>query len=343
MNDTDRRVREAFDNVVLPETVRARTLAALEERRAVEEPCEPSRKTSFSPRVVASKPRWSRAITALAACLVFMALCFGGARLYFDETAYVGIDINPSLELRLNRFDIVVSTAAFNEEGQALIDAVPLVGKRYETAVADLTSNASFAPYLNEEAYMEINVVTNNDRQAEELQVQSNACLVSLPCNGESARIDEGTHAAAAASGMGVGRYQAAQQLIALDPSMTLEECAGMSMRELRNRIEAAGGDVSDSAGNGMGNGSGNGSGSGSSSGMGNGSGAGSGSGGGDGSGNGAGGGMGNGAGSGSGSGNGAGNGMGNGTGNGSGMGAGRNDSGGGGNGMGSGARGGNG
>lgn len=38
---------------------------------------------------------------------------------------------------------------------------------------------------------------------------------------------------------MGVARYRAAQELLALDPSLTLDDCASMTMRELRDRIAA--------------------------------------------------------------------------------------------------------
>lgn len=52
-------------------------------------------------------------------------------------------------------------------------------------------------------------------------------------------RADSATRDAAAAAGLGVGRYQAAQELMSLDPSYTLEECVSMTMRQLRDRIDA--------------------------------------------------------------------------------------------------------
>ena len=38
---------------------------------------------------------------------------------------------------------------------------------------------------------------------------------------------------------MGCGRYIAAVELSTLDPNVTVDDCHGMSMREIRNRIDA--------------------------------------------------------------------------------------------------------
>ena len=48
---------------------------------------------------------------------------------------------------------------------------------------------------------------------------------------------------AAHEAGLSYGKYQAFLALQALDPSVTAEEVQGMTMRELRDRIAALGGD----------------------------------------------------------------------------------------------------
>ena len=45
--------------------------------------------------------------------------------------------------------------------------------------------------------------------------------------------------AEAQALGLPLGKYHAYEELHALDPSITPEEAAGMTMRELRDRIDA--------------------------------------------------------------------------------------------------------
>ena len=183
--------------------------------------------------------KWRRAAIALAACLVLAAVGLIGSRLYFEETAFVGIDVNPSIELGINRFDIVVSAKAYNEDGEALLRDVSVTGKPYDSAVATLTSSTAFAPYLESDAYIAISVASNDAGQSDTLRTQSDACLRSLPCEGSCHTVDAETRAAASAAGMGAGRYQAALRLLELDGSLTLEDCASMSMHELRSRIAA--------------------------------------------------------------------------------------------------------
>ena len=236
MSDLENRVREAFDEVELPPEVRVRTLAAIDAMAKPE--AAPSPKP-FAPRIV----KWRRAAVALAACLALAAVGLIGTRLYFEETAFVGIEVNPSIELGINRFDIVVSAKAYNADGEALLRDVSVTGRRYGDAVATLTSSAAFAPYLESDAFVAISVASNDAGQSDTLRAQSDACLRDLPCEGSCHMVDAETRAAASAAGMGAGRYQAALRLLELDNSLTLEDCAAMSMHELRSRIAALEGD----------------------------------------------------------------------------------------------------
>ena len=101
---TEQRMKAAFDTVHADEELKQRTRDYL--ARTIYK-----KKRRVHPAV--------RALPALAACLL-LTLCLGGGYLYFVPTAYISVDINPSLELRVNRFDRVVDVEAYNEDGQAL-------------------------------------------------------------------------------------------------------------------------------------------------------------------------------------------------------------------------------
>ena len=70
-------------------------------------------------RRVSRPARGWRALAA-ASCLLIVLLL--GGWLYLAPTAYISVDINPSLELYVNRFDQVVSAKGYNQAGQALAD-----------------------------------------------------------------------------------------------------------------------------------------------------------------------------------------------------------------------------
>ena len=82
---------------------------------------------------VSKKPRKSGLIAAAACFLLFVT---GGAGYASTITpySYVTLDVNPSIEYTLNRYDQVVSIDCVNDEGQEIIDAVS----------EDMTSKVSF-------------------------------------------------------------------------------------------------------------------------------------------------------------------------------------------------------
>ena len=149
MNDLDTRVRQAFDDVTVPDDVKRSALTyiacvaeAAEQQVASAAPAAipavpaPSSSPERAPR---KRPRarfvsLRRAVAAVAACLVLAVVGFGGFA-YAQPTTYVGIDVNPSIELGVNRFGIVVQAEAFNDDGRALLDAVSLTGRGYADAL----------------------------------------------------------------------------------------------------------------------------------------------------------------------------------------------------------------
>lgn len=243
MSYLDQRVREAFDEVKVPESVKNQTLACIEAARCAAEAPVPAPVGSSSEKEPSPRSRFRahgvRRAAALAACFVLAVACLSGYRLYAEPTAYVGIDVNPSLELSVNRFGLVVEARALNEDGRAVLDSVSLENRPYASALEALTESEGFAPYIQETSFVEVSVTSGDNRQAESLRAESDAQLAALPCAGACAVVSEGDRAAAADAGMGVGRYRAALELMEYDPNVTLEACLKMSMRELRDRIEA--------------------------------------------------------------------------------------------------------
>lgn len=241
MTELDERVRQAFDDVTVPDDVKRRALTYIVGNADSSEyslaPFEVS-VGAADKRVRTRMLTFRRAVAALAACLV-LALAGIGGFAYAQPTAYVGIDVNPSIELGVNRFGIVVEAEALNGDGEALLDAVSLTGQAYADALSNLTQSEAFSPYAQEDSYLEISVTSDDGRQAEDIRRQSDACLSALPCRGSCHAVDGETRSAAASAGMGVNRYRAALELIELDPSVTLEECSNLTMRELRDRIAA--------------------------------------------------------------------------------------------------------
>lgn len=291
MSISEKRLKEAFDEVRMPSTLKDETLQKIEGHR-IEGHVSKKRPVVFT----------RRAGFALAACLVMGVLGFGGFQAYSVETAVVGIELNPSIELGLNRFDTVIDARALNDDGVYVLENVSVVGKSYDEAMAAITQSEAFLSYVKDDSFVDVYVICDNESQSANLLSSGQREVSALPCEGICHSASAQEHADAAEHGMGLGRYEAALILMELDPSVTIEECATMSMKELRLRIAEL--DPSnDFSAHGGGNGAGVGNGAGHGGGMGAGNGAGDGNG--NGAGSGAGGGSGNGAGSGNGNGGG--------------------------------------
>lgn len=170
------------------------------------------------------------------ACLLFVLL--GGSWLYFTPTTEISIDINPSIELGINRFDRVVCVSAFNEDGQALADSLDVKYKNYTQAIEQLLNDESVTALLSSGEVMAITVVGPDRQQSAKLLSGVETCTAgqsNIDCY--SARPEEAV--AAHEAGLSCGKYRAFLELQRLDPGITPEAVQGMTMREIQDLIES--------------------------------------------------------------------------------------------------------
>lgn len=197
-------------------------------------------------------------IAAIAACLALVACLIGGAVDFLRPVAYVGIDVNPSVELTLNRFDIVVGTHALNDDGQRALDEAPCMWRPFDDAARDL--DGAMRAIAGEGAVVEVSIDCDNEGRYAALAAQSNNCF---GCNGEAHcnRTSAEERQAAHDSGMGVAKYRAYQALQEAGVDISAEKCASMSMRQLRDLLVENGIDENEEKDEhaGMGNGQGGG------------------------------------------------------------------------------------
>lgn len=185
-----------------------------------------------------SKKRKSKKLAfAAAACLLLLLSAFGGFRWYSTETAYVNIDLNPSLELGINRFDTVVSARALNAEGQDVLDQVDAVGLSYSEALDAILENEVFLTYIYDDSFIELNVACSSEEQRTILCEVGEFKIGDMPCGGMCTGMDYEVRQEALEKGMGLGKYRESLTLLELDPSLDFDDCKSMSMRQLRDRI----------------------------------------------------------------------------------------------------------
>ena len=254
-----------------------------------------------------TRPHTARRFVTAFACLALVVAGGTGYWAYFSPTCAISIDINPSVELGVNRFDKVVSVEGIGDDGEALAETLDIRFLDYADALDALLADPTVEGYLSQDEVLSIAVAGENEAQADAILAQAETCAAgtrNVYCHAADSAELEHAHEA----GLSFGKYQTFLILQSLDPSVTAEDVQELTMRELHDRIAALDPDAALTLSGGYGHGSG----AGNSYGAGNGTGTPSGNGAGNGNGTGQGAGAGNGAGNGAGSGSGNGNGSGN-------------------------------
>lgn len=192
------------------------------------------KKTQGYTRIKATKHRYYRYIAACA-CLLFVLA--GGGWLYFTPTTKISIDINPSIELSVNRFGQVVSVNGYNDDGQELRNMLDIKFKNYVDAFNQILRNESIAILLSNNEIMEITVTGKDSTQSSEILSKIKVCTAeqrNTYCYFASAEALEAAHEA----GLSYGKYKAFLEIQLLAPEITPEEIRGMTMREIRDFID---------------------------------------------------------------------------------------------------------
>lgn len=176
-----------------------------------------------------------RAKIALAACAVLIALGIGGgAYAYQTPIAYVGIDINPSIELGVNYFDRVVSAEGVNADGQDILSETNVVGMSYEEALASLNDSLANKGYLTADAAVAVTVMCDDDSRCSNLEETSQRCFSSAGQAVHCSRATSTEHHEAHESGLGMGKYLAWRSLVDAGVDISADDVAHMTMSELR-------------------------------------------------------------------------------------------------------------
>lgn len=243
MSDRETRVRDAFKAIHVPDTVLNRTLQAIEAKRTEEKNLgapvfSQDRKSKRGFRLLGVK-------IAIAACFLAAAIGVGGFLFAaLTPTAYVGIDVNPSIELGINRFDRVVEVTAYNDDGQAVLDQAQVKGMSYTDALDAIADAMTDQGYLQDDSVIEVSVVCDEDDLYSAIEAVCMSCFDGSASDTHCSRASSDEHHEASSSDIGMGKYRVYQSLLAAGVDITLDEASNMSMSELYSLAESAGVDV---------------------------------------------------------------------------------------------------
>ena len=226
-------LKSAFDQIHAEPELKQNTLDFLSEK------VYRSEKDSSSETISGKKRRQPAAfvrIAAAAACLLLF-LCGGGSYLYFTPTAYISIDINPSLELGVNRFDRIISVEGYNDDGTALAASLNIRFLDYQDAIEQLLEDETVESYLSGDAVMSLTVAGKSESQSSTILENVESCVSdreNVRCHSGDVTEMHDAHEC----GMSFGKYQVFLRLQELDPAITADDVRDLSMREILDLIE---------------------------------------------------------------------------------------------------------
>lgn len=195
--------------------------------------------------------RMKKWMQAMAACLAVLLL--GGGVLVQQAhavTSVVSLDVNPSIELRVNSREKVVSCQALNDEAAAVLADMDggrdLKGVKADVAVNAIVGSLVRCGYLDTlSSAILISVEDKDQARAQRLQQELTSVAGGALGDSQAAVLsqtvqqDKDLEKLAKANHISTGKAALIRQAMALNSSLTFEGLAKLSVEELRDLIEA--------------------------------------------------------------------------------------------------------
>lgn len=230
------KIQDAFETVKADDKLKAAALQAVR-KKINEESLKEEKSRNTGKNLFGRKFVYAASICCV---LIFAVGIFGFYSVYTSPASYVSIDINPSIELVLNRFNVVIESNAYNDDGEAIVENVDVNNLSYEKAIDKLLESEEFSGYFEKDYELVFTVISDNQ---EELitGIENTRCYQKY--GSACVAADYETREEAQEYGMSFGKYKAYQELLNYYPDMTPEECNELSMYEIKNLILQNGGE----------------------------------------------------------------------------------------------------
>ena len=196
----------------------------------------PEKEKSALPRFFTKR----RLIPTLAGIALAFTVFAGALGLYNENFQTVYIDINPSVALKLNRFERVVGVEYLNNDAKNLLSTVKLVGCDASDALTTVITACNNAGYVNASSEIYISAESNNDKDSEKI-------LTKLKTRAETAKSQESetytvnTYKANKAEKesykkeeLSPAKYNIIREIIDEDDDFEIDDLKGKTMDELK-------------------------------------------------------------------------------------------------------------
>ena len=186
----------------------------------------------------------------IATAFASIFLIFGmstAAYAYMIPSNYVNIDINPSVELRVNRFNRVVKAVGLNEDGLRVLEELSLKNKPVNEAIKLVIAEVEEEGYLKEELENQVLVTVSakDETIAKGMESQLGELvkeqleednLVKVPITTAVATLNR--HKEAEALGISPGKLNLIDKLQDVMPEINQEDYVNTSVKDIMKAIK---------------------------------------------------------------------------------------------------------
>ena len=198
-----------------------------------------------------TKRKWT---SLIAACLAVMLLGVGG--LFYQQVnavaSVVSLDVNPSIELKVNRSEKVLVCTPLNEDAKAILadmsDGTDLKGAKLDVAVNAIVGSLVRNGYLNSiSSAIMISVEDKDTARAEKLQRELTSAVDGVLQTSEAKAAvltqtltqDAAREQQARENSISTGKAALVNRVLALNATLKFDALAKLSVEELKDLAEA--------------------------------------------------------------------------------------------------------
>lgn len=220
-------IQKAFHTIVAEEDLKCKTLSAIYAgyRKPV---------------------RYSKKMAAVAMSFILLLGCgVLSFRVYNTPAASVSIEINPAMELVINRFDRVLEVYAYNIDGKDIVEDTDFKFQKYDEAVESIVGLLAAKGYLNNPDSLLSVTFETKDQEKErmlltELTNTAHTVMNQHHCKNQVEVFSVSSEVMGNARSLQISpaKYLAITELQKVDAGATVEGCKHHSVLELRQMAQ---------------------------------------------------------------------------------------------------------
>ncbi len=202
--------------------------------------------------ILQQKPSANRVVRKLSVCaslaLVLLSFAGIGSYSYVSPYSFVSLDINPSIEYALNRYDKVISVSGINDEGQQIVSSIEsdVKNQNITTAIGVTIRQLEKDNYIVEQEYNHVivSVCSDNDTKAKAIasRVDTFSAEELQVCAIDTMTVSKEVKDSADSLGITPGKLALIHAVAetTADSDFDMAEWTGMTVSELETTIQQA-------------------------------------------------------------------------------------------------------